>query len=345
MSSAIALDSPARSAPAPLVLARAHAAELALSRFIDHPSGYLALSARNERYTVDGVPGFIAFRAQGRHLVTLGGVHAPELAWPTLLDGFLAFAALHKRRVVAVQLREAQAPLYRSRGFTVNRFGASYSLALDGFSLAGTKRMKLRNKIKRARAAGLRVVELGRDLPRDEQRFAALREVSAAWLAGKARPELDFMIGELGAPTDEERRVFVALRGDQIAGFITYVPSWGARPGWLHDLTRRRPDAPTGTMELLNAVAIERFVAEGARWLHFGFTPFVVEGAEGPGASSLLAWGLRALWRWGQAIYPARSQVDYKLKWGPSVVEPELVACAPLSVRAVVDLLRVTRSL
>ena len=97
-------------------------------------------------------------------------------------------------------------------------------------------------------------------------------------------------------------------------------------------------------MELCNAVAIERFIAEGAEHLHFGFTPFLFDGRDGPGASPTLAFMLRVLARWGQAIYPARSQVDYKLKWGPEIVETEYVACRPLSLRGIVDLLVLTRS-
>jgi hypothetical protein len=56
-----------------------------------------------------------------------------------------------------------------------------------------------------------------------------------------------------------------------------------------------------------------------------------------------MAWLLRLLWRRGEFIYPARSQVQYKLKWAPDYVEPELVAARPLSLRAVADLLPLTR--
>ena len=44
-------------------------------------------------------------------------------------------------------------------------------------------------------------------------------------------------------------------------------------------------------------------------------------------------------------LYPARSQACYKLNWGPDIVEREYLAARPLSVRAIIDLLRLTRSL
>jgi lysylphosphatidylglycerol synthetase-like protein (DUF2156 family) len=339
-------------APVPAAEASANAGAL-----VDHPSGYLALSPRNRTFGVLGLPGFVAFRRRGRHLFAFGGVHAAtDAAAGVVLDAFLREAAARGLRVAAVQVREAQVGLFRSRGFVVNQLGSSFSLDLRGFSMAGTRRMKLRNRIKRARQAGVRVLEVGRDLAAGADVFAELGAVSDAWLRAKRKRELDFMIGELGGAGDAHRRVFIAEgphpdparagRGERaLLGFITYVPAWGRRPGWLHDLTRRVPAAPAGVMELINAVAMERLAAEGAAFLHFGFTPFVVDAAPEPGASRALAAAVRLVGRWGGALYPARAQLQYKLKWAPDIVEREYVACKPLSLRAIWDLLRLTRSL
>jgi len=314
--------------------------------FIDHPSGFLALSPRNRRFEIRGVPGFIAYREQGRHLVLFGGVHAPAGARTPLLDGFIGEADRRGRRVIAVQVREAQRELFRQRGFTVNELGSSYALRLAAYSFAGTKRMSLRNKIKRARALGVRILEIGRELPSDAATFAQLSAISREWLAKKGKKELDFMIGEMGGPGDPERRIFAAVDGsDRMIGFITYVPAFGERPGFLHDLTRRTADAPAGCMELCNATAMERLAADGALYLHFGFTPFVLAGRDGPGASRLVSWVLRLLGRYGSFIYPARRQAEYKRKWLPDIVDPELVAFRPLSLRAIFDLLILTRSI
>jgi lysylphosphatidylglycerol synthetase-like protein (DUF2156 family) len=315
------------------------------SRVMDHPSGFLAFSPRNRFFTLDAQPGFIAYREGGRHCVAFGGVHAPPESRAVLLDAFLEMARARRRRVMAVQLRGNQAPLFASRGFTVNPLGSSFAITLRGFTLAGTKKMKLRNKIKRAKGEGLIVQELGRELPRNEASFERLREISALWLKAKGKKELEFMIGELGGVGDSERRVFLVSDAQGLGqAFITYVPAWGERPGVLHDLTRKRPDAPVGALELCNAFALERFVAEGIPHLHFGFTPFIVEPKPPDGASRLLHWFVLQLRRRGQFIYPADTQASYKLKWGTDVVEQEFVAARPLSLRSVVDLLLLTRA-
>src|SRR5262249_7379679 len=161
-----------------------------------------------------------------------------------------------RRRVIAVQVRGDQADLFRTRGFTVNQFGSTYGLRLPGFSYAGTRRMRVRQKVKQARKAGLRILEVGRGLPADGATVDRLRAVSEAWLRAKRKKELDFLVGELGGPGDPDRRIFTAAdAAGRLQGFITYVPAWGRRPGYLHDLTRRLPEAPVGTMELCNAHA------------------------------------------------------------------------------------------
>jgi phosphatidylglycerol lysyltransferase len=313
---------------------------------LDHPSGYLALTRRNRMFVADDIPGFISYRKKGKHLWLFGGVHArPEHAGP-LLDRFLGFAAEDRRRVAAVQVRESQVDLFAGRGFTVNQLGSTYAVSLKSFSLAGSQKMQLRNKIQKARRLGLKVVELGKDVPGDATWFAKLDEISRRWLEGKGKKELDFMVGEIGGPDDRDRRIFLVLDGgeDPIA-FISYVPVWGSeRPGYLHDLTRRIPDAPSGAMELCNAEAIARLKEEGVKYLHFGFTPFITDAAEGQASSPLITRVVQWLRKNGQKIYPADSQAAYKMKWGTDVIEREYVAARPLSFRAVFDLLLLTRS-
>ena len=118
-------------------------------------------------------------------------------------------------------------------------------------------------------------------------------------------------------------------QGEPLA-FITYVPVWGSRPGYLHDLTRRAPDAPAGTMELINATALARFQAEEVPFLHFGLTPFIVDEKLRPD-HWLVARLVRWIGRWGRAIYPARAQLQYKQKWAPEIVETELIAFQKVS--------------
>jgi lysylphosphatidylglycerol synthetase-like protein (DUF2156 family) len=323
-----------------------------LRRHCQHTSGFLTLNDGTHRYVDPQLDGFIAYRPAGRrHALQLcGPVAAPTDRRP-LLRSFLRWALAERRRVTAVQLTRSDADIYAEHGFTVNQLGASYSIDLARFTLRGRRFMKLRNMFTRARRGGVRVCEW----EWGEQQSAAARwdlaQIDRSWLRDKGAltRELAFMVGERGGPGARERRLFVAFAGARPIAYVTYSPCFGERPGWLYDLTRRRPDTPPGTIDLLFLTALERFAEEGCDWLHLGFTPMAQLEArhELPGRSgAAMAWVLRLLARHGELIYPARTQEQFKLKWGPHAIEPEYIGFAPrVSPGALWHLLRVTRAI
>jgi lysylphosphatidylglycerol synthetase-like protein (DUF2156 family) len=317
-----------------------------LARHAENPSAFLALNDETCHFTVDGVDGVVAYRLAGRRtIVQLGGVFADPADRALLLAAFLDFAHVQRRKVVAVQLMRHDAELYATYGFTVNQFGADYARQLDGFSLRGKKHMQLRNKVSRARRAGVSVVEA------DTSRLGAqLDEIDRLWLRSKGRhvKELKLMVGQRGGAAQPSRRLFAALdEAGIVLGYVSFSPVYGAQPGWLHDLSRRRPDAPPGILELIVVTAIETFQAERAPYLHFGFTPFTSLSPEHEvtGASQVTARILRFLARHGSAVYPAASQLAYKEKWGLDLVQPEYIAFqGGISLRRLWNLLRATNA-
>ncbi len=298
-----------------------------LERHADNPSAFLALNRETRHFTVPGVDGLIAYRVAGRRtLVQLGGPFAgPDDRGP-LLDAFLDSTRAQGRRALAVQLLPDDVDAYARRGFAVNQLGADYARSLDGFALAGKKHVPLRNKLSRARRAGVVVEEV-----RGDGADASLDALDAAWLRAKGRhvKELAFLVGERGGPAGALRRLFVARGADgEVLGYVSFAPAHGRHPGWLHDLSRRRPDGPPGVLELVVVTAVERFREEGAAYLHFGFTPFtgLHPAHRVPGASPLADRAVRLLAERGAAVYPAADQLAYKLKWAPDLVQPEYVA-------------------
>jgi lysylphosphatidylglycerol synthetase-like protein (DUF2156 family) len=273
----------------------------------------------------------IAYRPCGGWLFQLGSVFAPAAERARLLEAFRAFARREGKNVCALQLRPEDAELHRAAGFRVNQLGTSFTVDLSRFQTKGSRFMQLRNKVKRARREGIVVAELGVDRARSAAIDEQLERLTAEWLRSKGRFKklLDFMVGEIGGAHDAERRTFVALEGDEVKAFITYVPAWGKLAGFMHDLSRRRPDAPPGVKELVNMTAIERMKSEGVPHLHFGLTPFVGCGGETdrlPGRSVAVSWLLAKLARHGSLVYPAQSQAAYKLKWDPTILVPEYFA-------------------
>ncbi|ABD12587.1 hypothetical protein ThrDRAFT_04223 [Frankia casuarinae] len=320
-----------------------------LTRHAHNPSAYLALNEGNLTFEVDGIDGVVIYRPSGRFLIQFGGVFAPPDQQAELLTEFVRWARQNRRRVISVQLMPEDTDIYLRAGFGVNQLGASYARSLDGFSMSGKHFVKIRNKISRANRDGVRVREVAAVRERTPQLMEALNEVDWVWLKAKGFgvAEIDFMIGQRGGWAERRRRLFVAEHAGRLVGYQVFSPVFGRHSGWLHDLSRRIPDAPTGVSELILSTAVRQFVGEKTPYLHFGLTPFTSLDPKhrlpghSPFVDRFVRWlGTRAEW-----IYPAQSQVAYKLKWQPDLIQPEYVAFQDgVSLSAVWRLMRVTKA-
>jgi lysylphosphatidylglycerol synthetase-like protein (DUF2156 family) len=289
----------------------------------DNPSAFLAVNEGNSYFTMPGVSGVIVYRETGRYVVQFGGPFAPKRSRAKLLKGFIEWAAEQRREIVAVQLQAKDAKEYLAEGFVVNQMGASFALRVADQTLAGTRYMQLRNKIARALRSGLSV----REVPYEEW-TDKVKELDGAWLGtkGGAKP-LEFLVGQCGGPYQHMRRLFIAENDGRLIGYISYSPVYGSRPGWMHDLSRRQPDAPPGVMEAINKTAIDIFKQEGVEWLHFGFTPFTELESQPkfPNYSKAFHWFMSHLWHNGEMVYPAQTQFAYKDKWAQDLVLGEYI--------------------
>ncbi|WP_316525461.1 bifunctional lysylphosphatidylglycerol flippase/synthetase MprF [Kitasatospora brasiliensis] len=297
----------------------------ALECHADNPSAFLALNSGNEYFTSAGIDGYICYRPQGRRWIQFGGPFTDSGSRRELESRFLAHAHSKKRKVIGVQLQREDAELLAGLGLVVNQVGASYAVELEDFSLRGKRFVKLRNKISRAVREGLEITEV------DATQFTEeIGNIDSLWLRqkGKHTKELTFLIGEIGGPWQAQRKLFVGRIDGNPIGYISFAPVYGTRPGWLHDLSRRLPDCPPGVMEAINSHAIEHFRSLKAPWLHFGFTPFTSldDSHRLPTASRAAERIIRLVAEKGDSLYPAKSQLEYKMKWYPTAVLPEYFA-------------------
>lgn len=307
----------------------------------ENPSSFLALNSGNSTFTVPGADGVVVYRRTGRYAVQFGGPFAAGPDYDTLLDGFRSYVRDEGLSLVGVQLQRADAERYAARGCTVNQVGASWAVSLADFTLRGTKFMQLRNKISRAHRNGLQIQEVDATEWQD-----AIATIDEAWLGSKGGAhQLEFLVGQIGGPVQAHRRLFLGTIDGAPVAYISYSPVYGSRAGWMHDLSRRIPEGSPGLMEAINAHAIEVFRAEGVAWLHFGFTPFTSldDSLRLPTASGAAARIVRFLADHGESVYPAKSQLEYKMKWCPTAVLPEYFAFdGGISPRSLWSLVRAT---
>ncbi|GHE15580.1 hypothetical protein GCM10010339_90680 [Streptomyces alanosinicus] len=290
----------------------------------ENPSSFLAVNQGNSYFTLPGRPGIVVYRPAGDYFIQFGGPFAPEESYVDLMRAFAEYTAEQGRKLAIIQLQRHDAEIHARHGYTVNQVGASYAVDLSSFTLAGTRYMQLRNKISRALRSGLTIEEVDYEQWQD-----GVDTINRRWLPLKgegARP-LEYLVGQTGGEMQRHRRLFIGHFDGEAAGYVSYSPVYGSCPGWMHDLSRRLPDSPAGIMEAINKAAIDVFLAEDVRWLHFGFTPFtsLTEDREVPGHSLGFKWLMHYLWE-NQVVYPASSQLAYKDKWNPTLITTEYAA-------------------
>lgn len=298
-------------------------AEGLLRRFGAHTASWVLLEGGKCYLTRRGVEGFIAWETRvGCPVIAGDPVCAPG-------DAAALISALRRRSLPRPVFAYAATPALRagwaSAGFGAVPVGAEPVFDPRRFTLAGGARATVRAAVNHATRAGVSVVEHHPHAPGAAARNAELEDISALWLAGKGRDELGFLLGQpqLNVPT--AKRYFVA-RGTRVEGFLVCEPVW-ARQGWYLDVTRRRPDAPRGTMELLVAETLRILGSEGVPFASMGLSPLArLDAADAPPSdsprlSALLAEAFGRL----TSPYDFRDLARYKAKFAPDAWEHRLL--------------------
>lgn len=151
----------------------------------------------------------------------------------------------------------------------------------------------------------------------------AIHGVLHDWLASRGLPPLRFMVTPGVLERGDDRRVFVARRGDDgpVVAYLVATPV-PARDGWLVEQWPRSPEAPNGTTHLLVDAAMRSFAADGSRYVTLGLAPLSDRGA---GDFTQPAW-LRVLLHWlrahGRRFYNFEGLEAFKAGMQPAAWEP-----------------------
>jgi phosphatidylglycerol lysyltransferase len=180
-------------------------------------------------------------------------------------------------------------------------------------------RSSLRAQFNRARNKGVRVTEWSLERAADNP---ALRRALTEWLADRHLPPLHFMVEPETLRYLDDRRVFVAERGDrEVVGFTVFSPV-PKRSGWLVEQIIRAKAAPNGTAELLLDTAVRAVAVDGAAYVTLGLSPLSERGTP---PIEVPAW-LRLALKWvrvhGRRFYNFGGLDAFKAKFNPESWEP-----------------------
>ena len=212
----------------------------------------------------------IAYRFESDTLLAIGDPIGPADEWRSVLRDFESYCRSRDWRFAFYQARAESLPPYLEMGWRALHIGEDPVIALDQFSLDGGAIGSVRRSSRKAEVAGIVV----RHWVPGETPFDAagappgwideMRTISQEWLRGRPGGEKGFCMGRFDPRALAETWITVAWneRAQRIEAFASWVPI-PARKGWALDLTRRRPDAAAGTMELMVVRTVEVARARG----------------------------------------------------------------------------------
>ncbi|HSD65197.1 MAG TPA: phosphatidylglycerol lysyltransferase domain-containing protein [Vicinamibacteria bacterium] len=203
-------------------------------------------------------------------------------------------------------------PAYRRLGLRSLKMAEEAIVDLGSFSLAGGKRAALRSMVHKVTRMGLAVRRYDRAQKAEPAVDGQLEEISEEWLAEKRLGEMGFSLSRFSLEALDRAFVFLCLEGDRVIAFTTWRPYRNGRAALL-DLMRKRKDAPSGTMDLLVARALEELRAAGLEEASLANAPLANVGEPRGG----LEKGVSLLFENLNAFYGYKNLFQFKKKFAP----------------------------
>lgn len=293
------------------ILAKAEEAEpgsnLALlgdKRFIFSPSG----------------ESFLMFGVRGRSWISLGAPVGRRDERMDLLWRFRELADSHAARPGFYGLDAEHLPDIVELGFSISKVGESAAVALDSFTIEGTKRGNLRRAWRQACDAGATF-----EVVPPEGVMAIMPELKAisdAWLVHHAGGDKRFSMGGFYPAYVAEFPVGIVRWEGRIVAFATLWVT-AAKTSFSMDLMRYVDDGPRRIMDYLFVELIEWGRAEGYQAVDFGMAP--LSGLEDRPLAPVLSRVGALIFERGEDLYNFQGVRSYKGKYDP-VWRPRYIA-------------------
>lgn len=281
------------------------------------PLAHMATWAGNRYWIDDAGRVGVAYRVIGPVALTVGGPFGHETDFGAALARFARFCDDNGWHPVYYSVDEVLEPAFLEAGWHTLTVAEEAVIDLPTWTLSGNRNKDVRTAVNKAVRTGLTPVWTDwRSLSRLDQ--LQIADISEAWVADKALPEMSFTLGGLAELDDPDVRLMLAVDAE---GRIEAVTSWmpihhgGSLTGWTLDFMRRRPDSTNGVMEFLIAKTAERAQAEGLAELSLSGVP-LARSAPNPSPSPLET-ALNAIGRMLEPHYGFNSLMRFKGKFHP----------------------------
>ena len=254
----------------------------------------------------------LMFQVRGRSWVVMSDPVGDAAEFDDLLVRFVDEADRACGRPVLYSVREDLADLYRRHGLTLVKLGEEATVPLDGFSMEGGRRAKLRSECRASTRAGVEVEVV--DPAGVDDLLPELAAVSDSWLAERNAREKRFSLGAFEPDYVRRFPVVVARLEGRVVAFATLWTS-GARHEVKIDLMRRLPDAPRTVMSHLFVEAMAWSKDAGYASFSLGMAP--LSGLRTDGTGTFWDRAGHFLWSHGEHFYNFQGLRQFKERFDP----------------------------
>jgi len=263
---------------------------------------------------------FLMFGVRGRSWISLG---APVGRRDERMDLFWRFRELadaHAARPGFYGVDAEHLPDIVELGFSISKVGESAAVALDSFTIEGTKRGNLRRAWRQACEAGAAFEVLPPE--RVWEIMPQLQAISDAWLVHHAGGDKSFSMGGFYPNYVAEFPVGIVRFEGKIVAFATLWTT-AARTSYSIDLMRYVDEGPKRIMDYLFVELIEWGRREGYQAVDFGMAP--LSGLDDRPLAPVLSRVGALIFERGEDLYNFQGVRAYKGKYDP-VWRPRYIA-------------------
>lgn len=281
---------------------------------------------------------FLMYRKSGRCFVAMGDPVGPEQEWAELITRFSALAEANRGWPVFYQVESKALAAYKGEGLSCMKIGEEARIGLTEFSMAGGKKSRLRQTLRRTERAGATFEILPARTA--STMLEELRAVSDAWLANKNTREKSFSLGAFEPSYIQRCPIAIVRQEGKIVAFATI---WSGSTGseMAVDLMRYSTSAPCGVMEYLFIKLLLWGQEQGYQQFNLGMAPLA--GLDRHAAKSIWEVAGAAVFKHGERFYNFRGVRDYKAKFSPEWESRYLISPGgirfPMSIAAVSSLI------
>lgn len=255
---------------------------------------------------------FLMFGVRGRSWISLGAPVGRRDERMELFWRFRELADAHAARPGFYGLDAEDLPDVVELGFAIAKVGESAAVALDTFTIEGTKRGNLRRAWRQAAEAGATFeVVLPQDVPAI---MPELQAISDAWLVHHAGGDKSFSMGGFYPSYVAEFPIGLVRFEGKIIAFATLWTT-ANKSAFSMDLMRYIDEGPRRIMDFLFVELIEWGRREGYQAVEFGMAP--LSGLNDRPLAPVLSRVGALIFERGEEIYNFQGVRAYKGKYDP----------------------------